>query len=61
MNFKQTVLSFFSWVQSKTESSPEPATVAPEATSTPQRPVMMASYRTKSRKVPGRRGSAGSR
>lgn len=61
MNFKQTVLSFFPWVQSKAESTPEPAIVAPEASPVPQRPVMMASYGTKSRKVPGRRGSAGSR
>ncbi|HEY9749321.1 MAG TPA: hypothetical protein V6C63_11615 [Allocoleopsis sp.] len=64
MNFKQTVLSFFPWLQSNSASNStanlEPNTIT-EANPAPQPPVMMAAYSTKSRKIPGRRSPAGSR
>ncbi|MBD2095414.1 hypothetical protein H6F90_09615 [Trichocoleus sp. FACHB-591] len=61
MNFKQTVLSFFPWVKSNSESNPEPPAAAPEANPTPQPPVTMSFYAVRSRRIPGRRSPAGSR
>jgi hypothetical protein len=63
MNFKQTLLSFLPWGQ-QAESSPESKLESNTLSKTevaPQPPVMMAFYAPKAKKVPGRRGSAGSR
>jgi hypothetical protein len=63
MNFKQTLLSFFPWGQ-QPESSPESKPeldILSKTEVAPQPPVMMAFYAPKAKKVPGRRGSAGSR